>query len=518
MELTQRTEMLPAVRLRAEVAPSDATKRRARATIYTGATMERFDAFDGRYTLRLAMDGGDFTRFNAGAAVTRDHSADLDAVVGVTERAWVERGAAHALIRFSSRDEVTPTWNDVTAGLLNAVSMDVALLEVRDVTPKGGTKALLATKWQPFRLAIVSAGADPGARMTALSNEPTHPCVIRGDIKMSEDLDLTTSDQTEREKLEAKAAKMEAKRRARIQQLADHFGCGDIWAAKMLTTDHGDDELVRLAALDRHKRSAPSGLNVNGVGTEWDHPVVEMALRAEALAARCRGAEPREPARRFMQDGIVDAAKACNTKAGFDRHYLLGRHTSPARHVELALSTSDFPIILGNAAGRILRPAHESATPTYRRICERLDLPDFRTADLAKVGDFPVSLEVGEGGEIKLGWFSEAKEVFALATYGRRLHFSRKAMVNDGLGAFTRVMQAAGVRVADFENSLFYALLLSGSGLGPTLNDTGTFFNATAVTTTGGHANYTSSGTAISVDSIGVGRAMMQKQVSRSTG
>ena len=42
------------------------------------------------------------------------------------------------------------------------------------------------------------------------------------------------------------------------------------------------------------------------------------------------------------------------------------------------------------------------------------------------------------------------------------------------------------------------------------MGDGGALFNATAVTTAGGHANLTSSGTAISVDSLGVGRANMR--------
>jgi hypothetical protein len=132
-----------------------------------------------------------------------------------------------------------------------------------------------------------------------------------------------------------------------------------------------------------------------------------------------------------------------------------------------------------------------------------------------KAGDFPTLLQVGESGEIKLGHFTEASDTYALATYGRRLAFSRQSIINDDLNAFARVMAGYAVRLADFENALWFTLLQSGgSNHGPTLGDTGQLFNATAVTTPGGHANLTGTGTAISVASLGVGRATMRKQVS----
>jgi hypothetical protein len=121
---------------------------------------------------------------------------------------------------------------------------------------------------------------------------------------------------------------------------------------------------------------------------------------------------------------------------------------------------------------------------------------------------------VAEAGEIKLGYFAEQKNTVALGTYGRRLSFSRQALINDDLNSFGRVMGAYGVRIADFENATFFTLL---STVGPTLGDTGAMFNATAVTTAGGHANLTASGTAISDTSITVGYAQMAVQTGIGT-
>ena len=132
----------------------------------------------------MAIDGADLSRFNAGAPVTRNHSGDLEDVVGVTERAWIEGGNAHALLRLSDRDDVAPLWADMQSGVIRNVTMDVALGELADVSKRGGPKALLATKWQAIGLAIVPAGADPGAQMMALADATTRPCVFKGETVM----------------------------------------------------------------------------------------------------------------------------------------------------------------------------------------------------------------------------------------------------------------------------------------------------------------------------------------------
>jgi len=115
---------------------------------------------------------------------------------------------------------------------------------------------------------------------------------------------------------------------------------------------------------------------------------------------------------------------------------------------------------------------------------------------------------VAEAGEVELGSFSEDGETWALATYGRIVSFSRQAIVNDDLGAFQRLMQGAGMRAAQVENALVFALLTSGtSNNGPTIADGSQVFAT-------GHGNLASSGTAIDVTNLGAARAAIQKQTS----
>jgi hypothetical protein len=127
-------------------------------------------------------------------------------------------------------------------------------------------------------------------------------------------------------------------------------------------------------------------------------------------------------------------------------------------------------------------------------------------------GDFPELKITAEAGEYQFGYFGERAETGRAFKYGRILKFSREALVNDDLGAFAEVMGSYGQRIADTENGLFFTLLTSAAGAGPTMSDGGAFFNATAVTTAGGHANLAGSGTAISDTSLNVAAAAMMVQ------
>jgi phage tail protein X len=120
----------------------------------------------------------------------------------------------------------------------------------------------------------------------------------------------------------------------------------------------------------------------------------------------------------------------------------------------------------------------------------------------------PDLLQVNEHGEFKYGAMSDGKETYSMLTYGRIVSLTRQAIINDDLRGFDRLVGAFGNSAARLENRVVYAILTANAALA----DTGALFNATAVTTAGGHANLTSTGTAISVDSLGVGRRTMRLQ------
>ena len=94
-------------------------------------------------------------------------------------------------------------------------------------------------------------------------------------------------------------------------------------------------------------------------------------------------------------------------------------------------------------------------------------------------------LQTNEHGEFKYGTMRDGAETYQVITYGRIVPLSRQAIVNDDMRAFDRLTTAFGFSARRLENRLVYAQLTSN----PTMADGGALFNATAVTTAGGHAN-----------------------------
>ncbi len=101
--------------------------------------------------------------------------------------------------------------------------------------------------------------------------------------------------------------------------------------------------------------------------------------------------------------------------------------------------TTDFPNILANIANKTLRDAYTAAPQTFKSFCRQTTAPDFKMMARVQLGDAPTLDKVNESGEFKRGSVSDAKEQYALATYGKVVAINRQVIINDDLGAFTRL-------------------------------------------------------------------------------
>jgi hypothetical protein len=104
---------------------------------------------------------------------------------------------------------------------------------------------------------------------------------------------------------------------------------------------------------------------------------------------------------------------------------------------------------------------------------------DFREANRFRNGTFGTLDVVAEGGEYTNKAIPDgAKISIATETRGNIISISRQALVNDDMGALTdlavRFGRSAGLSI----EAAVYALLQENSGLGPTLDDSNTFFHA----------------------------------------
>lgn len=102
----------------------------------------------------------DLSRLNQGGPLLFNH--DLDEVLGVIERAWLDgTGKGRALVRFSKREDAEEVWQDVQDGILRNVSVGYRINEIKlKETRDDGTDVYVATKWEPYEISIVTAPAD----------------------------------------------------------------------------------------------------------------------------------------------------------------------------------------------------------------------------------------------------------------------------------------------------------------------------------------------------------------------
>lgn len=230
---------------------------------------------------------------------------------------------------------------------------------------------------------------------------------------------------------------------------------------------------------------------------------------AKAILARA-GLEKRDSGNEFFGFSLTDFAAHALQRAGTSVRGMT--RDQIARKVLASHTTSDFPLLLANTAGKILRQAYSLAPVTWNRWCKVGSVSDFKQASRHTLGSFSSLLTKPEGGEYQQGTIGEEREPITASTKGRYIQLTREMLVNDDLGGFAGMAQKMGRAAARTVESDVYTLLTSAAGAGPTMSDSGAFFNSTAITTGGGHANLAGSGTAITVAAIAAGEAAMMSQ------
>jgi hypothetical protein len=130
-----RTVQMPQVRRLAPVKTYNAETRTVQVMWSAGAQVLRYDWWEDQYfteELDMGPDAVDLTRLNGGAPVLDSHRKyDLENVLGVVERAWIQNGEGWADIRLSSREELAWLRQDIADGVIRNVSIgyDVRAME-----------------------------------------------------------------------------------------------------------------------------------------------------------------------------------------------------------------------------------------------------------------------------------------------------------------------------------------------------------------------------------------------------
>lgn len=256
-------------------------------------------------------------------------------------------------------------------------------------------------------------------------------------------------------------------RAALIQRVAAAHNLPEDWQTRMVAAEDEltDDEIRengRAAAAEAIQTRARQTPKIRVIGSQED-PATVQTRRAEALFAQVSGTAPKPEAAPYMADTLRDHARACVEATG-----LSTRGMDPDQLFRAAMhTTSDFPNLLTGTGNRVLVAGYQAAqSPIKTTLARQTTAPDFRALSKLKLSDVGLLEKVSESGEIKSTTRGEAKESYSLETYATQFAISRKALINDDLGAFRDWGQTAGRMAAETEANLLLAKLLSNPVMG----------------------------------------------------
>ncbi|MBC3492712.1 prohead protease/major capsid protein fusion protein [Pseudomonas taiwanensis] len=530
--------------LRAAVRPGsvDIDARTVELTWTTGAKGRRWSWDVGSYMeeLEVSEEAVRLDRLNNGAPFLNAHNSyDLDDVIGVVEKAWIDGAEGRALVRFSKRDDVEKIFKDVQDGILRNISVGYAVHRY-EVTESADDKlpTYRAVDWEPMELSLVPIGFDDGGKFRSAKTaddyqgqrfntifevrEATKPSESPAAVPTTQEEDAMTEEEKRaaEELIRREAAEAERKRGTTIRAMARKVGLGEDFADELvergLSPDAASAAMIDKLA-ERQQGDQPLGRNSQATVTGGLDSAVITAKRdamQNALLNRCNpDIALVEAGREFRGMRLLDMAREAIEIVGGNARGMMPQEIARAalgcdRQAVRAAgmhTTSDFPILLGGAVNRTLRDSYAQAPQTWRPLGQQTTVPDFRTTTRAALGDISALEEVKEHGEYKYGKLEEEGAPIRVAKFGKIIAITWESIINDDLGALTRIPRAYGMAAAQTESNLVWNLLLSN----PNYTDGKAIFVAE-------HGNLAGSGGAINTTTLGAARAAMRKQQSKA--
>jgi hypothetical protein len=264
----------------------------------------------------------------------------------------------------------------------------------------------------------------------------------------------------------------------------------------------GIQEAVRLAGLDASEADAMVRQDINidqaraaifekmktqnspvGPGRLYEGAHEADKFRAAVVSGITHrsGAREQQPAagyEEFRGMSIADIGKVCLERAGISTQGIHSRRqiADMLLSQRSSLSTSDFPSIFMDAAGKRLLRTYQEAPATWRPWVNVVTATDFKDMYGIALSEAPTLELLNENGEYKSGAFKDKQESYRVESRGKIVYLTRKMIINDDLRAFMRIPQLFGAAARRMEADIIYTELLLQN---PIMNETGkTLFHA----------------------------------------
>lgn len=520
--MSELTRDVGPLSLRAEVAPStlDEEKRTVDVIWTTGAPVLRgfFDQFWEELSLdpkHVRMD-----RLTNGAPLLDAHNnSDLKGVIGVVESARLEKARGVATVRFARAEDdpnADAIFRKVKDGIIRQVSVGYRVHKMEKVADgEGKIPTYRATDWTPFEISMVPIGADAAAGVRAAASEQNR-CVFvtRQEMSMKDDDKDPTADPTEalveaaktkrskeraaeaadRGEVAEQAAIEERGRVAKIFELIRKTDLGEDLAQQLVDSGAKIDrvrEIVLERMFERDRRDPPAGGH-GGVRFEAGEEKGEKFVRGctASIVERCGHAPTIVEAKKVQRlahhlaNVSLDAGEFRGMRLPDMARYALELRGIPTKglHSEALIARalqkrgdqgfntqSDFAVLLESVVNKIFVGQYALTPVTWPLWCGRKSVQNFRTSTFYRPGTFGTLDTVQESGEIKHKNIPDGeKRTLSPGTKANIIGITRRALVNDDLGAFRDLASGLGMAAAFTIEAEAFAMVTANSGTGIT--------------------------------------------------
>lgn len=490
----------------------------------------------------------------------------IRSMLGIVLRGYIKGGKGMAVIQFDKGERGADAFRRVKEGTLRKISVGYVVHEYKKKERKDSIPLYTAVSWEPYELSLVpmpfdqgaqvrsAGGTDPGTTGSPAGSNSAgganinFQTIIRRNMDENEIIEGTTpqgsggaggnvtppgSDgagngnpargtntqqrstvpgQQSGTPSDASALVAERARVNQIRQAVETAGLPADFALDLI----GRNVNIADARMEIITRMAAGGAPAINSGT--DGAPVDASTRGDAAVTNMRdgmtaalilrsGEVPRERlterertlASEYRYATLYDLARTSLERRGVNVMKL-----SKLDLVNRAMSsTSDFPIILEGTARRTLEQAYLAVPDVWRMFCAVGSVEDFREYKRVRTGSISRLTRVPESGEFKRVQIPDGEQaVVSVDTYGNIIDVTREMIINDDLGAFTRIPGQFGRAAArSIEIDVFGVIAAN-----PTLStDNVALFHST-------HNNLAASGTAITVAAMDAARVAMGRQ------
>lgn len=396
-----------------------------------------------------------------------------------------------AVVRLDTDELAEMVYQKVQSGTLKGVSVGYRVTVWEDVEDgavstngRFAGPCCVAARWEPYEVSIVSVPADAsvGVGRSVESNDEN-----KGDAEMEEKKETTPTVNLDEER--AAAGMAERQRVMDITSMCRSFG---VDAEKFIADGTSVAEASKAIMIQlAEERKA---VNITVQADEADK-FRAAAVDGLAMRAGVAVAKPAAGAEDFRGKRMLRLAAECIER---EKH-IDTRNMDDEQLVREALTgTGAFPGILSNVANKSMAQAYQETPTTFQLWTGTGSNSDFKQAVRYRLSEAEELEAVAENGEFKNGKISEASVGTSVATYGKTFSLTRKAIINDDLGALSSLPSLYGAAAKRMINKMVYKILTDNPSI-----DGNPLFHAK-------HSNISTG--VISVEGIAALKTMMARQ------